>query len=95
MLKKVKVALRLQTAVYDEEIKDLINACLADLGLTDITNTELDNPLITRAIILYCKLHFGYNADDKEAERLKATYDELKASMSMSSDFTDWEVSDE
>lgn len=79
MLSKVKVALRITTTAFDGEITDLINAACADLGIVGVTatNTTTD-PLLTRAIITYCRLNFGQPDD---YDRLKASYDEQKAQL--------------
>lgn len=79
MLSKVKVALRITTTAFDDEITDLINAACADLGIVGVTatNTTTD-PLLTRAIITYCRLNFGQPDD---YDRLKASYDEQKAQL--------------
>lgn len=90
MLNKVKTALRLTTTAYDDELQDLINACKADLGLTDIYTIQDDDVLIIRCVILYCKMYFG-TPNDTDSKRLKQAYDELKGSMLMSSKYTDWQ----
>lgn len=89
MLNKVKTALRLTTTAYDDELQDLINACKADLGLTDIYTINDDDVLIIRCVILYCKMYFG-TPNDTDSKRLKQAYDELKGSMLMSSKYTDY-----
>lgn len=98
LLDKVKVACRVTTTTFDEELTDLISAGLADLGITDIRAdllTENAEPLIQRAVITYCKLNFGFVqlAEDQYA-RLKESYDEQKAQLLMSSAYTDWGDSD-
>ena len=98
MLDKVKTALRMKTDVYDTEITDLINAAKDDLQITDIYLEDLEDdgentPLIIRAIILYCKMYFGF-VEDGEFSRLKKAYDELKAQLSMNSEYTRWEGED-
>lgn len=89
MLSKVKLALRIVTDAFDEEINDLIDSAILDLGLTDIREGVLATPdaLVSQAITTYCKLHFG---EPDEYERLKASYDEQKAQLSMSSNYTSW-----
>ena len=89
MLYKVKTALRITTPAFDEEITDLISAALADLGIAGVTETDTSNALINRAVITYCKVHFG-DLDTAEYDRLKASYDEQKAQLSMAEGFTDW-----
>lgn len=97
LIDKVKVALRIAVNDYDAEIQDLIDAGLKDLGITDIRVdllTEEDTaPLIERAVITYCKMNFGYLAVD-QYNKFKASYDEQKAQLLMSSAYTDWGESD-
>lgn len=94
LLDKVKVACRVTTTAYDDELADLIEAGLADLNITDIDSdllvngSELD-PLVQRAVITYCKMNFGYLSDE-QYQKFKASYDEQKAQMLMSSNYTTW-----
>lgn len=87
MLEKVKLALRITTDAFDSELNDLISAAYDDLGIAGVVNTESETPLIIRAVITYCRANFG---QPDEYDRLKASYDEQKAQLSMSSDYTDW-----
>lgn len=87
MLDKVKLALRITTNAFDSELTDLINAAYDDLGIAGVINTESATPLIIRAVITYCRANFG---QPDEYDRLKASYDEQKAQLSMNSDYTDW-----
>lgn len=87
MLEKVKLALRVTTAAFDEEIKDLINAALADLGIAGVTTLTETDPLIIRAVTTYCRVNFGQPDD---YERLKSAYDEQKAQLQMATGYTDW-----
>lgn len=82
MLEKVKSALRITTNAFDDELKGLINAGAMDLRIAGISGAEptTGDPLIVRAIITYCKAHFG-QAEDGEYDRLKASYDEQKAQL--------------
>lgn len=79
MLSRVKLALRVTTDAFDSEITGLIEAACADLGVVgvDAESTTTD-PLLTRAIITYCRVNFG-SPDDYD--RLKASYDEQKAQL--------------
>lgn len=89
ILAKVKVALRITTDDFDDELTDLINACLLDLGIAGVTEDDTTNALIIQAVKTYCKIHFGdLNAD--QLDKLKLSYDEQKAQMSMATGFTDW-----
>lgn len=87
MIERVKLALRITTFAFDEEIADLIDAALKDLGIAGVTNDDITDPLIIRAVITYCKCNFGQPDD---YDRLKASYDEQKAQMSMATGYTTW-----
>lgn len=94
MLDKVKNALRVKTAAFDDEIQDLIDACRADLRLVGVNVPEdtpaegkaatAGDPLITRAIVLYAKANFGYSED---SEKYRAAYDYLKCFLSLAGDY--------
>lgn len=87
MLELVKLALRISTDVYDDEIFSLINAAQLDLGIAGVVIPgELDD-LVKRAVITYVKIHFG---EPDEYDRLKASYDEQKAQLSMATGYTVW-----
>lgn len=89
IFEKVKLALRIVTTDFDTEIQDLIDACLEDLGIAGITETDTTNPLLIRAICTYAKMHFG-DESDSTYDRLKASYDEQKAQMQTATGYTDW-----
>ena len=91
MLEKVKLALRITTNAYDSELTDLIEAAKIDLGIAGVivpitTDSNID-AIIQRAIVTYCKLNFG---EPDEYDRLKASYDEQKAQLSMATGYTVW-----
>ena len=89
MLDKVKLALRLTTTAYDTELTGYINAAKIDLGIAGVDlPTELD-AIVETAIITYCRIHFGTPPD---YDRLKASYDEQKAQLSMADGYTTWSV---
>lgn len=87
MLEKVKMALRITTDAYNDELNDLIDAAKSDLGIAGVVVPETIDAICTRAIITYCKLHFGQPDD---YDRLKASYDEQKAQLSMATGYTKW-----
>lgn len=89
LLGKIKVACRVTSTAYDDELADLIGAAFDDLGITDISaallTEETITPLIRRAVITYCKMNFGYvQLAEGQYERLKTSYDEQKAQLAMS-----------
>ena len=90
MLDKIRRALRLTTTAYDDELQSLQQAALLDLQIAGVV-TEKDDALIERAVITYVRMHFG-TPDDYD--RLKKSYDEQKAQLSMATGYTDWGLSD-
>lgn len=87
MLEKVKTALRITTTVYDDELTDLIASAQLDLGVAGVVLPATIDALVTRAIITYCKMHFGLPED---ANRLKESYDEQKAQLATCTGYTNW-----
>lgn len=79
MLKKVKLALRINNNAYDEEISDLISACKKELELAGIASSNIveTDPIIVRAIIFYCKANFGLN--NEESDKWLLSYESLKS----------------
>lgn len=87
MLELVKLALRITTDAFDNELNMLISAAQTDLGIAGVVlPAELD-PICQRAIITYCKMNFG---EPDEYDRLKASYDEQKSQLSMATGYTEW-----
>lgn len=87
MLEKVKMALRITTDAYDDELNNLIAAAALDLGVAGVTIPEPLDALVITATITYCKLNFGLPED---ADRLKKSYDEQKAQLATNTGHTDW-----
>lgn len=96
LLAKVKVALRVSQNAFDGEITDLINAALDDMGVAGVINLSTEESgtttyanLAIRAVITYCRMHFGH-VEPKEFDRLKLSYDEQKAQLVTATGYTDW-----
>lgn len=89
MLNKVKLALRIVTDAYDSDITDLIAAAKLDLGIAGVVLPATLDAICERAIITYCKMHFGAYEEDAY-DRLKASYDEQKAQLVTATGYTDW-----
>ena len=87
LLDDAKVACRVTTTAFDNELADLISAAFADIGITDVDPNLLTSadtvPLIKRAVLTYCKMNFG-TVDDGVYDRLKDSYDEQKRQLMMS-----------
>lgn len=87
MLEKVKLALRITTTAYDSELTGLIAAAKLDLGIAGVNVPTTLDEIVELAIITYCKVHFG---EPDDYDRLKASYDEQKAQLSMATGYTTW-----
>ena len=88
-LAKIKLRLRITTDAFDTEITDLINSALADLGIAGVDgeNAVIGNALVLNAVSTYVKMMFG---EPDEYDRLKKSYDEQKAQLSMATGYTVW-----
>ena len=87
MLEKVKLALRITTDAFDSELNDLIEAAKIDMGIAGVVVPDELDSIISRAIVTYCKLNFG---EPDDYDRLKSSYDEQKAQLSMATGYTTW-----
>lgn len=87
MLEKVKLALRITTDAFDTELNGLIAAAMIDLGIAGVTLPETLDDICNIAVITYCKCNFGQPDD---YDRLKKSYDEQKAQLSMATGYTTW-----
>jgi len=89
ILDDIKIALRISNTAFDAEINDLIAAARADLKLSGILESKVNDdtdPLIKRAITVYVKAHFGWNNPD--SEKLQQSYEMLKRHLSLSQEYT-------
>lgn len=88
LTEKMRAALRISSTSekITEEINDCIAACKADLKDVGVVNIDETDALIIRAITLYVKAEFGYNA---KAEKFAFSYDCLKTHLSLSSEYTE------
>lgn len=82
MIDKIKTCLRIDDE-FDEDIKDTIQAAIADLEISGIKKEKIleTDPLILRAIKIFCKME--YSADEKESIRLKESYESLKTHLTV------------
>lgn len=89
-LAEVKLALRVTTTAFDTELTDLITSRRNDLEIRGVVIPTNDDELINIAVITYCKMRFG---NPSNYDKLKASYDEQKAQLSMATGYTNWGVS--
>ena len=69
ILQAAKLALRITTTAFDEQISDLIDAALLDLETAGVTYVDPNDALVRQAVITYVRMHFG---EPDEWDRLKA-----------------------
>lgn len=87
LLRQAKTALRVSTSAYDSQISGLLDAALLDLGVAGVEVPDDLDALVNVAAVTYTRMNFGSPAD---YDRLKASYDEQKAQLSMATGYTDW-----
>ena len=86
MITSAKKWLRITTTSVDEEIKQVMEACLIDLKNGGVAVIDPDDPAIQQAMKLFLKAQFGY---DSGAERFGQSYEFLKASLALSGDYNE------
>ena len=93
LIDKCRMALRVTTTAYDDEINEYINAAKKDLTIAGVivsTSTATpDDSLIDMAVMTYVRAHFGSPTD---YDRLKGSYDEQKGQLMKATGYTDWGV---
>lgn len=87
LIAKAKKARRITTTAYDGEVTRLLEAAFLDLGVAGVEVPEQLDALVTQAAITYFLANFG---EPEHYDRLKASYDEQKAQLSMTTGYTDW-----
>lgn len=87
MLSSARLALRINTTAYDEQITDLLDAALLDMGVAGVVIPPDVDALVKKAAITYVQFSFG---EPTEYARLKASYDEQKAQLSTCTGYTVW-----
>lgn len=87
LIAQAKKARRITTTAYDDEVTRLLEAAFLDLGVAGVEVPEQLDALVTQAAITYFLANFG---EPEHYDRLKASYDEQKAQLSMTTGYTDW-----
>lgn len=90
MLDLVKKALRITTDAFDDELQQLIDSALIDIGFGGAVSevlTEDGDPVVKQAVVTYCKMNFGLPED---YDRLKRSYDEQKAQLGTATGYTNF-----
>ena len=91
LLDEVKLALRVTTNAYDDELNSLIESAKLDLGIAGVVLPSTLDDVIKTAIKTYCKMNFGTPNGDVY-DRLKKSFDEQKAQMSNATGYTDYSM---
>jgi len=87
LITSAKLAARITTTAFDAQVSDLLDAAVLDLGLAGVEVPETLDALVKQAEITYFLMNFG---QPDEYDRLKRSYDEQKAQLSMATGYTDW-----
>lgn len=89
ILRKVRLALRVTTTAFDEQILDLIEAALLDLKMAGIEgeNVASIDAATLVAVTTYCQMHFGARDD---YDQLAASYATQKGQLWAASGYTVW-----
>lgn len=86
LINQAKTARRMATNAFDAEVERLLDAALLDLGCAGVEGVE-DDLLVDQARITYFLMNFG---EPDQYDRLKKSYDEQKAQLSMRTGYTVW-----
>lgn len=91
MITAAKLAARITTTAFDNQVDMLLDAAALDLGVAGVIVPSSLDALVKQAEITYFLMNFG---QPDEYDRLKKSYDEQKAQLSMCTGYTDWSVID-
>lgn len=84
MLAAVKENLRITITALDTDLQDDIDAALADLQRVGIDVTDQSQPLIIKAVKLYCRWQQNYKG---KGEKYGEAYKGLRDSLSLAGDY--------
>lgn len=87
LIYSAKMAARITTYYYDEEVERLLNAAMLDMGVAGVVIPAEVDDLVRQAAITYFLMHFG---QPDNYDRLKRSYDEQKAQLSTKTGYTTW-----
>ena len=89
LINAAKLAKRMTTNAFDQQVEDLLDAALLDLGVAGVVVPDQADALVKQAAITYFLMHFG---EPDDADRLKKSYDEQKAQLATCTGYTNWSV---
>lgn len=83
LIEELKRIIRTKSSDAELELTGLVEACRKELEFAGIYGTEID-PTYRQAIRLYCKAHYGYDAD---TQGFRDAYKSLRDAMALSGDY--------
>lgn len=87
LMAAAKLAARIKTTAFDDQIDMLLEAAVLDLGVAGVEMPESMDAIVSQACITYFLMHFGQPDD---YDRLKKSYDEQKAQLVTCTGYTNW-----
>ena len=87
LIYSAKLAGRITTDFYDDEVERLLNAAMLDMGVAGVVIPSEVDCLVRQAAITYFLMNFG---QPDAYDRLKRSYDEQKAQLSHCTGYTRW-----
>lgn len=76
--------LRITTESRDDEIEQVLSACLIDLSNAGVVVIDTDDAAVQQCMKLYLKSQFGY---DSNAGKFGEAYEHLKKALALSGDY--------
>lgn len=95
LVQSAKLALRIVTNAFDQEITDLVRAGIQVLETRGVKVTRINaysgepqmDPIVQRCLLTYVRINFG---DPADYERLKASFDEQLGQLMTTTGYTRW-----
>lgn len=85
MMDKIKLSMRISHNSLDPDIQGNIDACLLDLQRVGvITSGREEDPLIVKAVELYCKWQYNY---DNRYDAYRQAYESLRDGLSLTGEY--------
>lgn len=86
LLDDVKTNLRISTSALNGDVQDDIDAALMDLYNSGVVMTDEDDPLIIKAVKLYCRAQNDFMG---KGEQYSKAYEGMKIALSLSGDYNE------
>lgn len=93
LVKDIRSSMRIKHSALDDDIRNNIESAAADMAMvgvqpySDTENKTLkEDPLIRKAVELYCKAQADYM---EKGDRFEASYEKLRDSLSLCGDYNE------